>query len=313
MLRSRFLVQFLCVLVFFLTRVAAQAAPKTLGERLGYAADAKLLIVHADDLGVTHSVNAAALDAFKTGLVNSGSMMVPCSWFPEIAEYARTRPDADLGLHLTLTSERHFYRWGPVSAKEEVPDLIDAAGYFLIDWTPGKHIDAQQVKIELRAQIERAFALGVHPTHLDSHQFRLYGNGREIFRALIQLGHEYKLPVLVARNWFADRPYLQSELAPQDVVIDREVDIDAAVPPDRWKDFYTNAITSLQPGITELIIHVGYDGPEMRAFSQDRESWGAAWRQRDFDFFTSDQFRELLKQQHIQLITWRQVGAAVAQ
>src|SRR6266498_4458461 len=80
-------------------------AAKTLAERLGYPPDAKLLIVHADDLGMAHSINVASIKGLETGLVSSASIMIPCSWLPEIAAYARSHPKADLGLHLTLTSE----------------------------------------------------------------------------------------------------------------------------------------------------------------------------------------------------------------
>src|SRR5215213_10453931 len=105
---------------------------QTIAERLGYPRDAKLLIVHADDLGMTHSVNAATIKAFESSLVNSGSIMVPCPWLPEIATYARANTQADLGLHLTLTSEWTSFRWGPVMPKDRVTSLLDKDGYFYL-------------------------------------------------------------------------------------------------------------------------------------------------------------------------------------
>ena len=96
----------------------APASAPTLQERLGYPRDARLVIVHADDLGVTHSVNAATIKALRTGLVNSASLMPSTPWFPEIAAWARDHPEADLGAHLTLTSERTFYKWGPAAPRD---------------------------------------------------------------------------------------------------------------------------------------------------------------------------------------------------
>ena len=291
-----------------LTSAAAQEPPKTLQEKLGYPRDAKLLIVHADDLGATHSVNAASTKALESGGINSASVMVPCPWFPEIADYAKSHPSADFGLHLTLTSERIYYRWGPVAPRDKVPSLLDVNGYFHHDWSPETHIDPKEVEIEIRAQVARAFAMGVKPTHLDSHQNRLFQTNKELFEVLLHVAHENNLPVLIPRSWFADFPYLDKSIGAQDVVIDQVVTIEPGVPAAKWSDFYKNALQHLQPGVTEFVIHLAYADSEMKAATRERDTWGAEWRQRDFDFFTSAEFQKLLRDNDIHLISWREIG-----
>jgi chitin disaccharide deacetylase len=312
--RYRFVFSFFAAITMILHAASfearAQSNSKSLAEKLGYSRDAKLVIIHADDLGMTHSINAASIKGLETGLVTSASIMVPCPWFPEMANYAKSHPDADLGLHLTLTSERVFYRWGPVASKDKIPGLVDENGYFHLDWTASNRINPQEVELELRAQIERAYAMGIRPTHLDSHQYRLFTNGKELFEAALRIAHDYKLPIFMVRDWFADRPYLQTALAPDDLVVDHTVTIEPNVPAGKWSDFYINALKNLQPGVTVFIIHLAFDDTEMRAATRERDTWGAAWRQRDFDFFTSAQFRDLLQEQHIKLITWRQLARA---
>ena len=284
------------------------ASAQSLVERLGYPAGTKLIIIHADDLGETHAVNAAAIQALERGAVNSASMMVPCPWFPEIADFAKSHPDADLGLHLTLTSERVYYRWGPVAPGDQVPTLIDENGYLRHDWDDHPRIDPKQVEIELHAQVERALRMGVHPTHLDSHQYRLIMNGKELFGAMLRVAHGYKLPVFVTRDWFAQYPYLASSIGPDDVVLDHTVTIDPDVPAQKWVDFYLTALKNLQPGVTEFVIHPGFNDEELRAATRERPTWGAAWRQRDYDFFTSEEFRQALQRENIKLITWRELA-----
>ena len=277
-------------------------------ERLGYSAGTKLVIIHADDLGETHAVNAAAMQAIERGAVNSASMMVACPWFPEMADFAKSHPDADLGLHLTLTSERVYYRWGPVAPGDQVRTLVDENGYLRHDWDDHPRIDPKQVEIELRAQVERALRMGVHPTHLDSHQYRLIMNGKELFDAMLRVAHDYKLPVFVTRDWFAQYPYLSSSVGPDDVVLDHTVTIDPDVPAQKWADFYLTALKNLQPGVTEFVIHPGFDDEELRTATRERPTWGAAWRQRDYDFFTSEEFRQALQRENIKLITWRELA-----
>src|SRR5882672_2025914 len=220
------------LLVVAFAALAALGQDKTsVAERLGFGRDARLLIVHADDVGMTHAVNAATIKALEAGTINSASMMVPCPWFPEIADYATSHPDFDFGLHLTLTSERVYYRWGPVAPADNVRTLLDENGYFHHDWTATTKIDPREAGLELRAQIARAYAMGVRPTHLDSHQYRLDSTGKELFEVALRLAHEYKLPFFVTHDWFADHPYLASALGPNDVVIDHTITIEPNVPP----------------------------------------------------------------------------------
>jgi len=291
---------------------SAQTPPKTLQEKLGYPQDAKLLIVHADDLGVTHSVNAASIRALESGGINSASLMVPCPWFPEIADYAKSHPDADFGLHLTLTSERVYYRWGPVAPREKVPSLVDANGYFHHDWSTETRIDPRDVETELRAQIARAVAMGVKPTHLDSHQNRLFQTNKDLFEVILRVAHENRLPVLIPRGWFGEFRYLEKSLISSDVVIDRVITMEPGVPPEKWSDFYRNALQHLDPGVTELVIHLAYADAEMVAATRERDTWGAEWRQRDFDFFSSAEFQKLLRDNNIHLITWRDLGRTMS-
>lgn len=279
----------------------------TLAERCGHGRDSKLLIVHADDLGMTHSVNRASTRALETGLVNSGSIMVPCPWFPEIAAYARNHPGIDLGLHLTLTSEWNCYRWGSVSSRSRVSSLLDEHGYF---YQTNSDVTARaslsEVETEIREQIERAHACGIQLTHLDSHMYTLYSS-RGLLETLLKASREYKLPMLIARQWLAPGSLLASILTQDDIVIDRIVSARPGLPAEQWSEFYTHLIEKLEPGVTQLVVHLAHDDEEMGAATDYCDAWGSAWRQRDFDFFTSDTFRELLEENEIKMINYREL------
>ena len=281
---------------------------RPLAARLGYPSDAKLLIVHADDVGVAHSVNAATFKAFESGLVTSASIMIPCAWLPEVAAYARAHPDADLGLHLTLTSEWTTYRWGGVLGRDRTPTLYAPDGYFYpTEMDASSHASVQEAEAEVRAQIERARAFGIRPPHLDAHMRTLYST-RPLFEMLLRVGREEGLPVMVSREWFAEAPFLPAALGAEGVALDRIETITPAVKPDAWPQFYRDFVKSLRPGVTELIIHLAYDDEEMRAVTREHPDWGSAWRQRDFDYTTGEEFRRLLKENNVRLVTWREVG-----
>jgi hypothetical protein len=162
---------------------------------LGYPADAKLLIIHADDLGMCHSVNAAIFKALDEQTISSASAMVPCPGFGEAAEYAKRNPGRDLGIHLTLTSEWEKYRWGPVLGSQSCASLIDESGYFFGSTKNGKR-EIGEVRKELSAQVEQAVRAGLAPSHLDSHMLFPLEN-RDLAKAYIELGRHYEVPFLM--------------------------------------------------------------------------------------------------------------------
>jgi len=257
-------------------RLSCLAQTKTLAERLGYPADARLVIVHADDLGMTHSINAATTKALATGLVNSGSIMVPCPWLLEIATYARSNPQADLGLHLTLTSEWKNYRWGPVMPKDKVATLLDNTGYlYLTESEAASRASVTEIESEIRSQIERARKLGIQPTHLDSHMGTLYQT-KELFEMFLRVARENKLPVRLSKDMFGRLTFLPSIMQPTDVAIDQIVTIDQRVPAEEWTKYYSDALKALPPGVTEFVIHLAYDDEEMKAVTVEHPNWGAA-------------------------------------
>lgn len=296
----------------------AQAAPRpapgtpagtsTLAARLGYPPNAKLLLLHADDLGLAHAVDSASFDALDRGVISSASIMMPTPWVAEVAAYARAHPDADLGLHLTLTSEWLTYRWGPVAAARDVPTLLDSAGTFWRD-TPDVAARAapDQVERELRAQVERARALGIRPTHLDSHMGALFTTPA-LYAVFARVARSYNLPFLAARGPDGRLP---ADVRPdRDVVLDTVITVGPEVPPDRWPAFYLDAVRGLKPGLTEMIVHLGRDDAELRAVTVGHAPWGSAWRQRDADVLRSPAFRQALKDHGVVLVRWKDLQRA---
>ena len=281
---------------------------KTIQERLGYPKDAKLVIIHNDDLGVSHSENAASIAAMQKGGVSSASIMVPCPWFPEIAAFAQSNPSADLGLHLTLTSEWKYYKWGPVTAKEKVPGLVNKNGflYSSVD-SVYQNASAAEVETEIRNQVIRAKQFGIDPTHLDAHMGTALQRF-DYFKAYLKIGHEFKIPVFIPRLLEVPlKVKFDTIISDKDVLVDN---ILSASPPDfknGFANFYTNGIKNLKPGLTYLIIHTAYDDEEMRAVTIDRPDWGAAWRQQDFNFFSSPECKKVIKENNIYVITWKEI------
>jgi predicted glycoside hydrolase/deacetylase ChbG (UPF0249 family) len=303
------------IILFLLTILPASLfsqQQKNTAELLGYPADAKLLIIHADDLGLSHSTNMAVIKAFENKAVTSGSMMVPCPWFPEIAAYVKDHPGLDIGIHFTLNAEWKFYKWNWVSPSNEIPSLLDKDGYFNSSIQPlifGAR--PEQVEKELRAQIDKAIANGIKPTHIDSHMGSMFITPA-LFRVALKVAREYKIPLFVPINEVKkSAPFLVKEVPSDLITVDNFQMLPGEAVKGDWKAMYTDFIKALTPGLNEIVVHLSFDNEEMQGIAGDHEDYGSAWRQKDLDMVTSDYFKKLLKDNHIQLVTWRQVQKAM--
>ena len=291
--------------VFYLLCIPPNQA-QSLVQQLGYPEDTKLLILHADDLGIAHSENQATFDAFEKGMVNSASVIVPAPWFNEFVVWARQHPEADLGIHLALTAEWDLLKWGPIA--DQVPGLVNEQGYFYNNVRDViSNASVEEVEKEIRAQIERYLATGLHPTHLDSHMGSLFNE--KFFPVYLKMGQEYNIPVMINSDFMRKFPGVKPSI-PENVL---QVDQVPMAFPENYQDgmeeFYSNTLRSLSAGVNVLLFHCAYENDEMRAVANDHPNYGAHWRQLDFDFFTSDACRNILKEENIQLITWREISA----
>jgi predicted glycoside hydrolase/deacetylase ChbG (UPF0249 family) len=277
---------------------------KSTAERLGYAADARVLILNADDFGMCHDQNEGVMTGLKNGLFTSSTILVTCPWFEEAAEFARANSDADLGVHLTLTAEWDTYKWGPVSPRYAVPSLVDQRGY-LWQTVPQvyEHARLDQAEAELRAQIEKALAAGIDVTHLDSHMgtLQLRADYHEIYA---RLAAEYRVPIrLASRKLMRDQmPAVLDQLDNSRVVTPDHLVFHGPSKVEETESYWTTLIRSLFPGVTEILCHPARARDELKSCARD-----AFQREADFRYFTSEKTRRLLADEGVELIGYRRL------
>lgn len=294
----------------FLTLAMGGFAPKTYAQ----APSSKLLMVHADDAGMCHSANIATAEALELGLVSSASVMMPCAWVTEMADWARKHPEADLGIHLTLTSEWRYYRWRPVSPAAEVPGLLDSEGYLHRDVRAvASRATPQEIEKEARAQIALAQKYGIRFTHLDSHMGTLFARP-DYFEVYTRLAREFQVPCMLPKP----TPELAKTMANYPITpamleeagksglpfLDRLVTGMPGRTVAERAASYEQFLRELQPGVTKLIVHLAKDDAEIRAISN---SWEQRWG--DFSYFTSPATRKLMESLGIQTTTYKELAA----
>ena len=286
--------------------------PNPVLRKLGFADDDRVVIVHADDIGMCQATLPAFADLVDFGLISCGAVMVPCPWFPQVAAYCRQHALVDMGVHLTLTSEWDGYRWGPISTRDPASGLIDAEGYFhrRSERVQG-HGDAAAVQLELQVQVERALAAGIDVTHVDTHMGAVARI--KFIPAYVQLALQHRLPMLILRldeaGWrgmgfddetatFATQFVRQLE-AQGLPLLDRVVVLPLDQPEERVA-LVKETFDTLPPGLTHLVIHPAQDSPELRAITPD-------WRSRvgDYEAFTSTELRDHVRDSGAQVIGYR--------
>jgi predicted glycoside hydrolase/deacetylase ChbG (UPF0249 family) len=293
---------------FLITLSLTSQNNKNLAEMLGYPRDSKLLIIHADDMGLSHSVNTACIRAFDDKGITSGSIMVPCPWAPDIESYVKDHPGMDVGIHLTMTAEWDLYKWGGVTSSDQIPSLLDKNGYYYATVEElGKMAKGEEAEKELRAQIDKAIASGVQPTHIDTHMGSVLANP-ELVKVYLNLSEAYHLPILFPRaylSWLP--PDVAKALDSKYFLLDNLFMLEPQMLSGKWIDAYKKAIEEMKPGLNQMIVHLGIDNDEMQAICKGHEDYGSAWRQHDLDLVISSEFKDLLKTNNIILIGWRQV------
>jgi predicted glycoside hydrolase/deacetylase ChbG (UPF0249 family) len=300
---------FLMIIAIFSFFTIQLNAQQTLAEKLGFAADAKLLIVHADDIGLAQSVNDASNKAFASGGITSGSIMVPCPWFVDFAEYYKSHPDLDVGIHITLTSEWDFYKFGGILPSTEIPSLLDENGYFYPTTEEvGLNANPAEAEKEIRAQIDRAIAYGIRPTHLDTHMGSVLARP-ELVEIYMKLGREYDLPVFAPRMMLFAMPDDLREMVKEEfVLVDGFFMLNVEGPEASWEDEYESMIEKIGPGLNVMIVHLAYDNAEMQAIAVNHPAFGASWREKDLNYVQSQTFQNLLNEKEIQLVSWKEIG-----
>jgi predicted glycoside hydrolase/deacetylase ChbG (UPF0249 family) len=269
---------------------------------LGYPADARLLIVNADDFGMCHAVNEAIIGVLKKGAVRSTTLMVPCPWALHATHFLADHPEIPFGVHLTVISEWADYRWRPVTAREKVPSLLDYAGYFYeFEHMPEfmARVMLDQLEMEFRAQIEVVLTAGLRPTHLDWHALRIGGRA-DILELMLRLAREYGLALRVAgRSWIEK---VQSQGLPTN---DHDFLDSYLLDPVNKAARYAELLHELPVGLSEWAVHPGLDSSELLAI----EPGGNHIRQTDFDFLMSEQARDIVRAEGIILLDYRALQA----
>ena len=307
--------QIACLLAASNVLHAAETNP-TFAERLGWKADQVVVILHVDDVGMSRPSNLGAIEAVEHGVATSWAVMMPCPWVPDIGHYLKKHPEIDSGLHLTLTSEWVPYRWGPMAGKSRVPGLVDPEGCL---WRNVAGViakgSADEIEIEIRAQIDRAQTMGLPITHLDSHMGTLFARA-DYFERFAKIGIEMKIPILAIGS-HATHAQLENGDAMKKLQAWIPKIWNAGLPvlddlhtgsygwkPDEKPERLLALLKELKPGVTEILFHASRPTEDFPVITSSSES-----RLGDLKALTDPRVKALIQERAIVLTTWKELMA----
>jgi chitin disaccharide deacetylase len=304
----------LCVLNGVLLAVCnATAAEPTYAERLGWPAGSKVVIFHVDDAAMSHDSDMGAIEAIEKGVATSTSIMFPCPWVSEMAHYIKQHPDFDAGLHTTLTSEWHNYRWGPVAGKKQVPSMVDKEGCLWPELSGRKLPKANEVDIELRAQLDRCRTMGIVPTHLDSHMGGVFESPAFMLKYM-QLGIENHIPVMLPGGHMHYIAKGQPMMVVPARVAGKQL-WDAGLPvlddlhtgggaksPSEKKAQIIEFLRTLKPGLTQFIVHCTRPSDIFKDISGS-----GPMRLAELEAMCDPDVKKVVEEEKIILTTWREL------
>lgn len=292
-----------------------ETSRQTWAEKLGYGGGKKVLLLHMDDIGMCPEANEAAIRYIENKHIMSGAVMMPCPNADEFIEWAKNHPEADIGLHLTLTSEWKTYRWASVTDPAKVPGLIDSEGRM---WRKVPdvvvHASPAEVETEIRAQIEKCLALGYRPHHLDTHMGTLYGSPQYV-KVFFKVAEEYNIPanVIDLSDHAVVMQFRKQGYPITDEVVqlannyklaklDNFTSVQSGKTYEEKRTKFLDLVSNLKPGLTEIIFHPSVETDNLRTITN-------SWQQRvwEADLFADPEVIDYFRKEGIIITTWREV------
>jgi predicted glycoside hydrolase/deacetylase ChbG (UPF0249 family) len=283
-------------------------------EKLGYSKTDKVVIIHIDDIGFSHSSNIAAFECLDFGITSCGSVIVPSPWFFETVSILKQNPNYDIGVHLTLTAEYDTYRWKALSSVDPATGLLAEDGCL---WKTSEeaitNVTSEAAEYEMRAQIEYAINCGIDITHIDSHMGTVFDP--KFIQSYLSLADEFRIPAFIPRltsqelismgfgEYIDLFQALLKSLEEKGIPLMDHMIIDTGGKYPDKSQYYCDLLAEIKPGLTHLLCHPAKMSSELRGITPD----SAEWRDQDYQAFTDNRLQECIEKFELNIIGYQKI------